>query len=87
MKSRKDAFDSRRKGLKQQVQLLSLDYDKVKQTLAGNESAGMLEALEQKLRMFEQTAFQLRDCESLLRPSMLLCSLWRAVLQVTAVLS
>lgn len=59
--SRKAAFDQRRKGLKQQVQLLSADYDTVKQQLTTNETAMSLEAMEQKLRHHQQNIFHLRD--------------------------
>jgi hypothetical protein len=46
-----------------QVQLLATEYDKIKGVLASNETAGTLEALEQKLRLFEQNIFHLRECE------------------------
>jgi len=58
---RKSMFDQRRKGLKQQVQLQSADFDKIKQQLATNETAMSLEALEQKLRHHQQNIFHLRD--------------------------
>jgi intraflagellar transport protein 74 len=58
---RKAMFDQRRKGLKQQVQLQSADFDKIKQQLATNETAMSLEALEQKLRHHQQNIFHLRD--------------------------
>jgi len=58
---RKAEFDIRRKGLKTQVQHVSLEYDKVKQKLAADETAMTLEALEQKLRHHQQNIFHLRD--------------------------
>jgi len=61
MIARKQRLDGMRKSLKQQVQLLSTEYDKHKQSLATNESAGTLEALEQKLRHYEQNIYHLRD--------------------------
>jgi len=61
MTAKKAQLDSRRKALKQQVQLLSTDFDKCKQDLATNEFAGSLEAAEQKLRHYEQNIFHLRE--------------------------
>jgi hypothetical protein len=61
MIARKQRLDSLRKSLKQQVQQLSSEYDKHKQALATNESAGTLEALETKLRHYEQNIYHLRD--------------------------
>jgi hypothetical protein len=49
--------------LRSQVQLLTMEYEKIKGVLASNETAGTLEALEQKLRLFEQNIFHLRECE------------------------
>ena len=61
MMARKTRLDGLRKALKMQVQLLSAEYDKHKQALATNESAGTLEALETKLRHYEQNIYHLRD--------------------------
>ena len=61
MLARKGRLDKMRKSLKQQVQLLSSEYEKHKQALATNESAGTLEHLEQKLRHYEQNIFTLRN--------------------------
>mmetsp|Transcript_12626 Transcript_12626/g.34894 ORF Transcript_12626/g.34894 Transcript_12626/m.34894 type:complete len:590 (+) Transcript_12626:139-1908(+) len=61
MTARKQRLDGRRKALKQQVQALTAAYDKEKQALTGSESAGTLEALEQKLRHYEQNIFHLRE--------------------------
>ena len=61
MAQRKQLLDARRKALKQQVQALTAAYEKEKQALAASESAGTLEALEQKLRHYEQNIFHLRD--------------------------
>jgi len=61
MIARKQRLDGLRKSLKQQVQQLSSEYDKHKQALATNESAGTLEALETKLRHYEQNIYHLRD--------------------------
>ena len=61
MMARKQRLDGLRKSLKMQVQLLSSEYDKHKQALATNESAGTLEALETKLRHYEQNIYHLRD--------------------------
>ena len=61
MAQRKQRLDARRKALKQQVQALTAAYEKEKQALAASESAGTLEALEQKLRHYEQNIFHLRD--------------------------
>jgi intraflagellar transport protein 74 len=58
---RKGEFDVRRKGLKSQVQQVSIEYDKIKQKLASDETAMTLEALEQKLRHHQQNIFHLRD--------------------------
>jgi intraflagellar transport protein 74 len=61
MLARKRRLDGSRKSLKQQVQLLSSEYDKQKQALATNESAGALEALEGQLRHHEQNIYHLKD--------------------------
>jgi intraflagellar transport protein 74 len=61
MQQRKQKLDLRRKALKQQVQALNAVYEKEKQALAASESAGTLEALEQKLRHYEQNIFHLRE--------------------------
>lgn len=61
MQTRRKQLDARRKALKQQVQHISLQYDKEKKTLAASESAGTLEALEQKLRHYEQNIFHLNE--------------------------
>uniref|UniRef100_A0A7S0HH41 Intraflagellar transport protein 74 homolog n=1 Tax=Hanusia phi TaxID=3032 RepID=A0A7S0HH41_9CRYP len=61
MTAKKAQLDSRRKALKQQVQLLSTEFDKAKQDLATNDFAGSLEAAEQKLRHYEQNIFHLRE--------------------------
>ena len=61
MQQRKQKLDSRRKALKQQVQALTAVYEKEKQALSASESAGTLEALEQKLRHYEQNIFHLRE--------------------------
>jgi len=61
MAQRKQRLDARRKALKQQVQALTAAYDKEKQALGASESAGTLEALEQKLRHYEQNIFHLRE--------------------------
>jgi len=61
MQGRRKGLDARRKALKQQVQHLSLQYDKEKKALAASESAGTLESLEQKLRHYEQNIFHLNE--------------------------
>jgi len=61
MMARKQRLDRMRKALKLQVQLLSTEFDKQKQALATSESAGTLEALEQKLKHHEQNIYHLRD--------------------------
>lgn len=61
MMARKQRLDKMRKALKLQVQLLTSEFDKQKQALATSESAGTLEALEQKLKHHEQNIYHLRD--------------------------
>ncbi|KAJ1494716.1 hypothetical protein T484DRAFT_2400707 [Baffinella frigidus] len=59
--ARKQRLDVRRKVLKQQVAVIASEYDTVKAGLAANESAGTLEALEGKLRFYEQNIFHLKE--------------------------
>jgi len=61
LNKRKQRLDVHRKVLKQQVLVLGKDFDDVKAQLAASESAGTLEALEGKLRFYEQNIFHLKD--------------------------
>jgi len=57
----KQKYIRRRDSIKQQVQLLSGKYEQKKNALVENDTAKGLEALEQKLRHYEQNIFHLRE--------------------------
>jgi len=57
----KQKYIRRRDSIKQQVQLLSGKYEQQKRGLVENDTAKGLEALEQKLRHYEQNIFHLRE--------------------------
>lgn len=57
----KGSFSKRKDTLKLQVQQLSAKYETKKAKLAENETASTLEALEQKLRHYEQNIFHLGE--------------------------
>lgn len=50
-----------RESLKQQVSLLGHEYEKKKRDLDGNETMKRIDGLEQKLRTYTQTVYQLQD--------------------------
>eukprot|EP00276_Gloeochaete_wittrockiana_P014119 CAMPEP_0184332688 /NCGR_PEP_ID=MMETSP1089-20130417/1853_1 /TAXON_ID=38269 ORGANISM="Gloeochaete wittrockiana, Strain SAG46.84" /NCGR_SAMPLE_ID=MMETSP1089 /ASSEMBLY_ACC=CAM_ASM_000445 /LENGTH=653 /DNA_ID=CAMNT_0026656197 /DNA_START=49 /DNA_END=2010 /DNA_ORIENTATION=+ len=57
----KNRLSKRKENLKQQTGLLSAKYDSKKLQLAENETATALDALEQKLRHYEQNIFHLHE--------------------------
>lgn len=57
----KGKYIRRRDSIKQQVQLLSTKYEQKKNALVENDTAKSMEALEQKLRHYEQNIFHLRE--------------------------
>ncbi|KDO16561.1 hypothetical protein SPRG_17927 [Saprolegnia parasitica CBS 223.65] len=57
----KQQYIRRRDAMKSQVILLSNQYENVKHTLAGNDTAKTLDSLEQKLRHHEQTIYHLKE--------------------------
>lgn len=59
----------RRDTIRQQVRQLSAEYDRKKATLEENETARGLEALEKKLRSYEQKIFDISECKRRAPPS------------------
>lgn len=57
----KRGYVGRRDGIKQQVHMLSGQYERKKQALADNDTAREMETLENKLRHYEQNIFHLRE--------------------------